>query len=147
MRYGLEISYRLPVWERRLAVALLASYYTATASANESGSSLAAESRVHAVPLELSVTMRLPTSLVDPYLGTGLNVNISHALVSMATQPELRQTDVDFGFVAIGGLEMALGPGAAFLEVRYSLATKSMQLVEIDPGGLTFGAGYRIGIW
>jgi hypothetical protein len=93
------------------------------------------------------MTMRLANSAVDPYLGAGLNVNISHALVTMATQPELRQTDVDFGFVAIGGLEMALGPGAAFIEVRYALATKSLQLVDIDPGGLTFGAGYRIGIW
>jgi hypothetical protein len=145
-RFGAEFGYRPPWWNRRLGIILSAGYYTATASASDQNGT-SADSRLHAVPVGLVGVFYFPTGSLDPYLGGGMSLDVIRSSVSLPTHSDLGRTDLEIGFVAVAGAEMTLGPGAAFLEVRYALTTKSDGLIETDPGGLTAGAGYRIRLW
>ena len=145
-RFGAEFGYRPPWWDRRLGIILSAGYYTATTSVSDSNG-LSVDSRLHAVPIELVGIFYFPIGLVDPYLGGGMSLDVIRSSISLDSHPDLGRTDFEIGFVVVAGAEMTLGPGAAFLELRYAYTTRSGGLVETDPGGLTAGAGYRIRLW
>jgi hypothetical protein len=145
--FSLELGYRFPSLERRLGVSLAGGYYTAAQSAADSGARVTAQSRLHAVPIELRVQYIQPTQAVDLTAAAGPSLYVLHALVSVPGQPSFSATAVSFGATLAVGAERHLGPGTLFAEVSYSLATRHTGLVETDPGGLGFALGYRIPIW
>ena len=98
------------------------------------------------VPINLFLTVKFPTKLLDPYLGAGPQLGISHVTVSL-DGARLRRTDVDWGGSFLVGIEKYLGVGFLFLEVSYTYSSKSKTIIETDPGGLTVDLGYRFRLW
>ena len=141
---SLELAYRLPFWRRRLGLALQVGYLTATASTTDEAGTRQASSRLHAVPVEIAACVAFPVGPVNLYLGAGPRLEFSRVSI----QPgDIATSNTSFGVVGLAGIEGKLGPGWLFAELRYTWMSALRGVVELHPGGLLAGAGYRLGIW
>lgn len=146
-RGGLELGYRLPLLDQRLGLTLGASYFPSHATASDVDRTITADSWLHAIPIELLGLYFHPLGPIRLYGGIGPALSITYAMVSVPGQPTLTQTGVSIGLELAGGLEWRLGPGSLSCDLRYLLSTGNSGLVEINPGGMLVGLGYRIWIW
>jgi len=145
-RAGLELGYRLPLLDQHFGLTLSASYFPSHATASDPARTITADSWLHAIPIELLGLYFQPLGPIRLYGGLGPALNITYATVSVPGQPTLTQTGANIGLELAGGLEWPLGPGALFGDLRYVLSTGNSGLVEINPGGLLVGLGYRLWI-
>jgi hypothetical protein len=80
-----------------------------------------------------------------PYFGMGPALYF-HRTVTTAFGSKYTETEGRLGFQLAGGTEIALGPGAAFGEIRYQFARVDfLSTGNANVGGfLALGVGYRI---
>jgi len=146
--FGAEVSYLPPILDRHIRVALSVSYLTSASSHSSDQENASFESRLHEVPFELVVVYIIPTSVIDPYGGLGLLVDLRNRSLQVPSQPTLEQTDVEMGGVVLLGAKREIGFGDLFAQLSYALTTrKDSEIVESAPGGLGLSLGYRIGVW
>lgn len=96
------------------------------------------------VGVQLSAVYRFEGKLT-PYLGVGPGLYFHRAAMHAYSSTYI-ETEGKLGFQALAGVDYALGPGAAFLEVRYAYtAVDFLSTGDANMGGfLAPGVGYRL---
>jgi hypothetical protein len=147
-RFGVSVGYRPPLLDGSVRVVLAGSYYPVAHSATDGA--LAAETELHAVPLDLVVYLRLPLEAFGGFdwfeveVGLGGNITVLNGAMSITGEPEGRPVSDTVGAALMAvALERRIGIGDLFVEAAYAIGTRSTGLIEHDVDGLTVVAGYR----
>ena len=143
-RPSLEVTFRPSWWRRRLGLSVQLGYYTASTSVQEEGGGQKVSSRLHDLPGEVYAAIWFPYSRANFYLGAGPRFEFSRVSVEPVNLVTQRW---HFGLLGLAGVEMRLGPGWLLGELRYGWMTSRGGVVELDPGGVQAGVGYRLGVW
>ena len=135
--------WHIPVWGRRLGVVLRAGYHQATQSV---GPTSDARARMDAVLFDLGPRLRFPLGRVTPYVAITATVAVLAARLDAPQLESVSRTTAGFGGAATAGVGVNLGPGRAFVEVRYGWLRRSIDIFQLDGGGLSAGIGYRLAL-
>jgi len=146
-RCGMELGRKFNAWDRSLSMILSIDYYRSTAAVSENGVNFSAESTLHAIPIEIVALTPFSIKLFDLYAGGGLHLDILRSSLSVPNLPKISRTDIEFGFVVIAGVERKLGPGNIIAEGGYAFTSETESFIDVNPGGFTISAGYRIKAW
>jgi hypothetical protein len=103
-----------------------------------------ATSSVLLVPLGACLTYSLPLSVVTPYAGAGLMVELIRTRTDGEHTGLRERTDAAFGVIGLVGARRRLGPGSAFLQAGYLWSRLDNDDVVLLAGGLVLEAGFRL---
>ncbi|OGQ77179.1 MAG: hypothetical protein A2289_20955 [Deltaproteobacteria bacterium RIFOXYA12_FULL_58_15] len=133
-----EFGYRLPLVDGRVVAAVRLEYhYNVEAGA---GSRVTATQQV--LPMAFGARVELPPVVIPTYGWAGVLVGVLFGRIDGAG-PSLQRTMIGVGGEAGIGARYDIGPGSAFVELRYSWLRSADEFFELDGGGLTSAIGYR----
>lgn len=149
---GLELDLLLPVLERRLILALDASYtfgsYDGAGADPRVGGDYTYEIGQKELKLALDLVFRLFTEdrPVIPYLGAGLVLHLLETVERTSFGPPVdhRERSTELGFELIGGVDISLGPGFLLVDLRWVHSDLDHDLTgDTNAGNVTLALGYR----
>lgn len=160
--FGLEAGYILPfdagAMRRPLQLSLVAHYTQPGASGSgedpnlgESGASYEWELTEQMLQLELAALWRFipPGEFLSPYATAGPRAYFTRSVLTAsgagADFGEHREGQTRFGFIAGGGLDLAVGPGTIFGTLLFSWSDLSKRVTgDTSTGAITLDLGYRL---
>ena len=147
---SLELIGKLPLGDA-LHLSVEAGYRFGTYTGPTTITDLALTTRVEVLPLHLSLMiLLLPNSAFTPYLGAGGGLEFVQWSLGVKGGDPVRDHTVLWGALGYLGGELRVGPGAAFVQVRYlyaylqDRAGPGGSLIKGNVGGLEIGLGYRL---
>jgi hypothetical protein len=147
---GAEAGYLTPAMDDHLAVVLELDWVRPRASGSIADPRLSSSGDYSLgnamVGILLSAVYRLgEINRFTPYFGMGPGLYF-HRTVTTAFGSTYTETEGRLGLQFVGGTEIALGPGAAFGEIRYQFVRVDfLSTGNANVGGfLALGVGYRI---
>ncbi|RKG76042.1 outer membrane beta-barrel protein [Corallococcus terminator] len=150
-----EVGYLTPLLQRRLAVVLEVNYHRPSTTGTLRGPQLDNLGQpverpytlaAREVAIQLSAVLRFPRGLgpLTPYVGAGPGLYLHRATVEVYDSTA-SESGGGFGFQALAGAELPLGPGGAFLEAHYHFAPVNFLTTgDVNTGGVLAAVGYRL---
>jgi hypothetical protein len=149
---ALELDLFLPVWNRRVALALDLSFTRPSHSGSGSDPRIGGDYRYEVHVLELKAALDIVFRLADkgstaiPFLGVGA---VCQYLLTEQTTTiaagENTEWSFEPGFEVIAGLDVALGPGYLVFDIRYVFTELDHRFTgDTNAGNATTAVGYRL---
>jgi hypothetical protein len=122
-------------------------YYFSSIRYSDPTTSLQLTSSLHAVSAMLGATYALQLGRVRPYASLGMAVTPLFLRAQLDGQTVAQSTLVAVGGFLAPGIELPIGPGAAYLEVLLALGTRpTSSQFSVDGSGLFLALGYRFSV-
>jgi hypothetical protein len=153
--FTLDSTLRLPFGGRHLYLGLEGGYRFGQDESTITESDLIIQTKLEYVPLHLLFIFKLfPNSTFTPLIGIGGGVEFVQWSVGETSGPKEYNHTILLGSLALLGAELRLGPGALFIQARYTYtyldthdsATQQTGAFRIkgNLGGLDANLGYRL---
>lgn len=160
--FGLEVGYILPFdagsMRRPLQLSVVGHYTQPGATGSgtepnlgEEGTSYDWELTERMLQIELAATWRFiaPGEFLSPYATIGPRVYMLESVMTAsgngADFGEHRETKTEYGLIAGGGLDLAVGPGTIFGTLLFSWSDLNKRITgDTSTGAVTLDLGYRL---